>query len=130
MEVRVLTEEEFLAHKASLANRAIQEYLYRCLEGLKSQWAMGLLSDSNAYKQKAAVDSALAEYRATERLLSLDYEQYSGVMNDDDYSERIRNRTNWPSDTLRTVHARGGELLARAAGAGDGTGADAGDEGD
>lgn len=105
MEARILTEEEFLGLKASPGMQAIRAYLYRSLEGLKSQWAMGLLSADDPLSQKCAMDSALAQYRCIEQLANLDYEQYSEVMNDDDYHKRIGAGAQWPGDLVRSVHA-------------------------
>lgn len=93
------------------------------------QWAAGNLSDVNAYKQKAAVDSALAQYRCIEELRDLNYEQYSEVMHDDDYNRRIRTGSSWPGSTLPAIYARNNRVGDQPAGTRDGTGTDAGDEG-
>lgn len=130
MEARVLTEEEFLNLKASPGMQAITTYLYRSLEGLKSQWAQGLLSRDDAHAQKEAMDSAIAQYRCIEQLIQLDYEQYSEVMNDDDYIKRIGAGAKWPGNLVHSIHARTDRVLNANSGSRDVTGVDEGDEGD
>lgn len=130
MAARPLTEEEFLGWKASLGTKAVETYLYRCLEALKSQWAMGLLSRDNANEQKFSMDSAIAQYRTIEDLLKLDYEQYSEVMNDDDYREHIGAGANGPRNLMRAVSARTDRERDRDSGARDVAGADERDAGD
>uniref|UniRef100_UPI002B40728B hypothetical protein n=1 Tax=Pseudomonas aeruginosa TaxID=287 RepID=UPI002B40728B len=81
---RILTEQEFQNWKENPATRAILEYLSRCQEVLRYQWATGMLSDESPGRQKAAMDSALAEHVTLQRLIQLDYEQYKEVMHNDD----------------------------------------------
>jgi hypothetical protein len=90
--VRILTRGEFDDWKAHPATRMILQFLWRCREDLKSQWVAGAFQDPDAEKTARANYSALEKHHAYTEIIDLDYDQYYGVMTDDEPTDNQRKR--------------------------------------
>lgn len=97
---RNLLEEEFKRWKESKGTEAINLYLYKYLEDLRSQWEAGLLQASSPLKTAIANGGAIEKAKFIREFLELDYDQYMEVMTDGEYQAQKRAESSGESGSV------------------------------